>query len=172
MYEPFEGKKEIIEPVMVAIDKDVWEMVKSIRATPAAAAKPSMPCGRRISAHRSMGASRCMLRIVRLRSAHTSTISCASAQSCAPTKGLRMMRQYPTRYCSGCDRMPRTESWFRSGGCSMPSVASLPDWAGILRSATINLVQAGLILYGDDPNGKAWGGRRPKLYQLCVEDKS
>jgi len=173
MYRPFDGKPEVTSPCQVTIAKDVWEMIEGLRK--------ELKAGREAE-HAVRAAHIC---------ASFDGRSILTAKDCEVSirafiedqlrvRGVLQPNEGLTNDASCANEILR---WLRSNA---PNGELVPErrlqhgirrqlsrlGPGVFRSSVTNLMLSGLIMFGDDPNGKRWGGRLPKLYQLCVEEKS
>lgn len=173
MYRPFEGKPEKLEPTMVAIDKDVWDMVAALRKETGAG---------REAEH--------AVRVAHICASYDGRIT-LHAKDCEASVRAFVADQLRVR-----DILRPNEGVTNDAACAneillwmrnnAPNGELVPErrlqhgirrqlsklGPGVFRSSVTNLMIAGMIVVMDDPTGKVWGGRRPKLYQLCVEEKS
>jgi hypothetical protein len=171
LYRPFEGQSESISPIAIRIDKDVWEMVDGLR-------KANPLIGREAEI---------AVRVANVCAAFDGR-PVLHAKDCEKSVSAFIAEQLKTRDLLRPNDGQTTDAivsnaileWLRRNAKVNEVVSERKLRNGIRRTlsrygmgalkfATDNLARQGIIAYGDIPDSRPYGGRKPKAYELLPE---
>jgi len=172
IYRPFEGGSEIVQPVAVTIDRDVYEMVAEIR-------RVNLKVGR--EAENAIRAAHICAAFDGRTVLHA--IDCEISVNAFIKEQLRIREILRPNAGKTNDAIMANAlvDWLRLHGANERIVPEREVLHGLRRTieklgtgvlffATRNLVTQGIIAYGEIPGAKTYKGRKPKGYQLLREE--